>query len=143
MGETRQPYWSPDGKIAHIRYLVGVFSSEIFTMSSNGNNPIRLTKNDATDFNPKYSPDGTKVAFYSKPRTGPESVIRMINIDGSNLRKVSPEYAWQFDWSPDGSKFVFLFWDGLNDRPGNGELWLINVDGSGLRQLTHFKDSDT
>lgn len=136
MGEIRQPNWSPAGDIVHIRYLVGVFSSEIFTMNSNGQSPRRLTENEASDLGPKYSPDGTKIAFYSQ-RSGP-SAIWVMNSDGSSARKVSPDYVYRFDWSPDGKKFVFLYWEHFNPRRGNGQLWLINTDGSGLRQLTHF-----
>lgn len=143
-GGWRMPNWSPSGKyIVHKRYMAGVNGGEIAVMDTTGKNSVRLTFDDRDDAHPQYSPDGTKIAFYSQPRTGPEAVILMINSDGSNLRTVSPEYAWAFDWSPDGKRFVFLFWDGLNERPGNGELWLINVDGSGLRQLTHFKDKSS
>ena len=138
-GETRQPDWSIDGKIVHIRYLVGTFSSEIFVMDSSGYNPIRLTINDSSDRNPKYSPDGTKIAFYSQPRTDPPAIYVM-NSNGSNLRKVSPDYAWRFDWSPNGDKIVFLYFDYIIARPGSGELWLINANGTGPRRLTHFKD---
>lgn len=137
MGEIRQPDWSSDERIVHIRYLVGVFSSEIFVMDSTGTNPQRLTANEASDLYPKFSPDGSLVAFYSQ-RSGRPS-IWVIKSDGSSERKVSPELAWRFDWSPDGKRFVFLFWSGLSPLPGNGELWLINTDGTGLRQLTHFK----
>jgi Tol biopolymer transport system component len=86
----------------------------------------------------QYSPDGEKIAFYSQGKTGVAAIL-MMNSDGSDLKKVSPDYAWRFDWSPDGQKFVFLYLDYLKARPGNGELWLINVDGTGLRQLTHFQ----
>lgn len=100
---------------------------------------IFLTEPNYNNHFPKYSPDGAKIAFYSQPRTGPQAAIWMMNSDGSNLRKVSPDYAWSFDWSPDGKKLVFVFWDGYHERRGNGQLWLMNVDGSGLRQLTHFQ----
>ena len=39
----------------------------------------------------------------------------------------------------EGRKLVFLFWDDLNHRRGNGQLWLVKTDGSGLRQLTRFR----
>lgn len=141
MGEIRQPHWSPDGtSITHIRY-VGVNAPEIFVMTSSGGGQTRLTINDTSDLHPKYSPDGTKIAFYSQPRVGPAAAIWVMNSDGSNLRKVSPDYSWIFDWSPDSQRIVFVYLDVLTNRAGNGELWLVNVDGSGLRQLTHSQNS--
>jgi Tol biopolymer transport system component len=35
-------------------------------------------------------------------------------------------------WSPDGNRLAFY-----SDRSGRFEIWLINADGTGLRQLTH------
>lgn len=34
-------------------------------------------------------------------------------------------------WSPDGTQIVFVRWQGSRTH-----LWLINADGTGLRQLT-------
>ena len=39
---------------------------------------------------------------------------------------------WWPDWSPDGSRLVFV-----STRDDNQELYLINADGSGLQRLTH------
>jgi len=36
-------------------------------------------------------------------------------------------------WSPDGTRFAFA----ATDRDGNGEIYTIAIDGSGLRQITH------
>ena len=143
-GGWRIPNWSPDGKyIVHERYVSGGDSGpEIVIMDTMGQNPVYLTlNNERSDQYPRYSPDGTRIAWYTKPRVGPPA-IWVLNSDSSNLRKVSPDYAWRSDWSPDGSQLVFLYLNYENrDHPGNGELWLINVDGSGLRQLTYFKDN--
>ena len=83
----------------------------------------------------KYSPNSQQIAFCSKPIIGP-TALWIMDYDGSNLQKVSPEYAHEFDWSPDGTKLIYLFWDFLEDHPGNGHLWLMNSDGSGVIQLT-------
>lgn len=138
MGEIRMPHSSPDGKkITHIRYLVGTFSSEIFEMDTSGTNIARLTLNNSTDYTPKYSPNGRKIAFHSQPRIGPPA-IWLMNSNGSNIQKLSPDYAQQFDWSPGGQRFIFIFWNFFEAVPGNGQMWLINADGTGLRQLTFF-----
>ncbi|MCH8346287.1 MAG: PD40 domain-containing protein, partial [Chloroflexi bacterium] len=41
-------------------------------------------------------------------------------------------------WSPDGSKIAFS-----SDRDRNNEIYVINADGTGLKNLTNSPDSDT
>jgi len=146
---SRIPNWSPDGKhIVHQRTIIpGTGAPEIFVVDTSGYNPIRLTYADQeADMYPRYSPEGNRIAWYAHRETSSGNWamnVWIMNSDGSNPKKVTSDHAWRFDWSPDGSKLVFLFWDTLLEQPGNGELWLINSDGSGLRQLTHFKDNSS
>jgi len=57
--------------------------------------------------------------------------------DGSDLRDLTDDNfrndGWP-RWSPDGKRIAFT-----SRRTGNYELWVINRDGSGLRQLTESK----
>lgn len=112
----RIPNWSPDGKyIVHERYFSDANGPpDIVIMDTSGHNAVRLTANKSGDQYPRYSPDGT------------------------NPRKVTSDHAWRFDWSPDNKQLVFLYWDTLYEQTGNGELWLVNINGTGLRQLTHY-----
>jgi Tol biopolymer transport system component len=97
---------------------------------------------------PRYSPDGSTIAFagmrhpqdlrpgHSSDLSGATGAIYTVNADGTKLRRIT---AWgtisdsQLDWSPDGTRLVFE----TNWRPGTGpDLWIINADGTGLRNLT-------
>lgn len=136
----RYPNWSPNSQYV---ICVGLWG-EIYKVNVLDTSQIvRLTYLNAIDTfatynrSPKYSPDGTKIVFYSQPRIGPPALWTM-DVNGTNLQKISPDYAWRVDWSPDGSKLVFLYYDFLCPRTGNGQLWLINTDGTGLRQLTYY-----
>ena len=84
----------------------------------------------------KYSPNGSDIAISSKPRSN-SPTIWILDGNGSSPRKLTndgPDLS--FDWSPDGNRIVFLRWNPLESIEGNGELWVINTDGSNLRQLT-------
>ncbi len=140
-GEARMPSWSPDSKkLVHIQYLVGVYSSEIFSVNSDGSNPNRLIENEATDYYPRYSPNGSSVAFLSAPPPPAPAVVSIwkMNPDGTGQQKISPDWSGVFSWRPDGRQLVFLKYNPNQPEEGNGQLWLMNPDGTGLRQLTHF-----
>jgi Tol biopolymer transport system component len=43
-----------------------------------------------------------------------------------------PRGAWLYDLSPDGSRLAFVA-----DTTGLPQVWVMNMDGSGLRQISH------
>jgi Tol biopolymer transport system component len=134
VGEWRMPNWSPDGKrIAFKNYVTQ--GGEIYTMDINGGNIKRLTKNTHFDSYPKYSPDGKKIAYMAKPQNSSYH-IRIMNSNGTSNLHITPEYSLGFDWSPDGSKIVFTYSTGKRKTPGDGDLWMINADGTGWKRLT-------
>ncbi len=54
--------------------------------------------------------------------------------DGSGLRNLTPKPVGTYAtpaWSPDGRKLAFV-----SDRDGNSEVYVMNADGSGQRNLT-------
>jgi hypothetical protein len=101
--------------------------------------PRRLTGGNANDFNPGFSPDGSRIAFNSD-RDGSHHIYTM-NLDGSDLKRItqgssnnrSPAY------SPDGSMIVFQ-----SDRDGGREhLWVVPVDGGEAQQISRGPQNDT
>jgi Tol biopolymer transport system component len=87
------------------------------------------------------SPDGTRIAFLRPP---PQPFIRLkwhlwlMGVDGSDQHQLSEvDVTGSFAWSPDGNSLAFIapasaaepiHWDDV--------LWVMNADGSGLRELT-------
>jgi hypothetical protein len=68
-------------------------------MNSDGSNPIRLTNNTVVDSEPTFSPDGTKIAFFSDRDGPPVPEIYAMNTDGSSQTNLTNNAA--FDFNPD------------------------------------------
>jgi TolB protein len=84
---------------------------------------------------PEISPDGKTIAFtrfYNDPE---RPTTWLMNRDGTNLRQVSADAAWDPTWSPDGQQILFASY--INDLT---QLFIINLDGTGLRQVSNLPD---
>lgn len=135
--ETSEGTWmaldvSPDG-----RTIVFGLLGDLYTLPITGGRAKRLTSGMAWDHQPRWSPDGRKIAFTSD-RSGTENVW-MMDADGANARPVTRE-ANRFTnspaWSPDGRWIVVR--RRLTDRSSLGtvEVWMYSVLGGGGMQIT-------
>ena len=107
-----------------------------------GQDPRRLTRHEALDNYPAWSPDGTRIAFVSG-RDVPglwrhrEAGLYTMAADGAGVRRLSADgdsVAWQPPaWSPDGRALAVTA-----RRPGEASegLYLAQADGVGLRRLS-------
>ena len=85
-----------------------------------------------TDGSPSWSPDGSKIVFYSE-RDG-NSEIYVMQTDGSHPMRLTRTAASEGypNFSPDGTKISFD-----TDRDGNFEIYVMNADGSNPARLTN------
>ena len=99
--------WSPDGKfLIYTGERNGEF--DIYKISAEGGEEIRLTTAKGLDDGPEYSPDG-KYVYFNSARGGTMQIWRM-KPDGSGQQQItSDEYNnWSPHISPDGQWIVFL-----------------------------------
>lgn len=81
--------------------------SQIWIIPSQGGKPWRLTSSSKSDYNPRWSPDGGKIAFISTRGETPQ--IFMINIHGGEAVQLLsfPSGASSTIWSPTGENLAF------------------------------------
>ncbi|MBK7407590.1 MAG: PD40 domain-containing protein [Saprospirales bacterium] len=126
---------------------------DIFVADMKGNVLRQLTNEPGYDAEATLSPDGSQIVFTST-RSGDLELWTM-NTDGSNVKQVTNELGYDGGafFSPDGKKLVFrasrpkaeeevktykeLLANGLV-QPINMEIFVCNVDGSDLKQITHL-----
>lgn len=135
-GAWRQPDWSKNNLgIVFKKYNIET-GWNIFTASNNGESSKKLTKN-GENHTPKFSPDGQKIVFFHRNKY--KSHIVVMKADGSDKKIISNNWSSDPAWSPDGKKIVYLMSNQFHERKGNGQLWIMNANGSNKKQLTNFK----
>lgn len=116
---------SPDGRTIAFDLL-----GDIYLMPIAGGAPTRIAEGLAWDVQPRFSPDGKRIAFTSD-RGGGDN-IWIMNVDGSDKRQVTKEdfrLLNQPTWSPDG-RFIAAKKHFTTGRSlGTGEVWLYHVSG--------------
>jgi TolB protein len=146
-----------DGRIVFTSVRDG--DMEIYTMNGNGSDVRRLTRLPGPDGGPFFSADGSKIVFRGRhPQAGTElddyfALLKkgiwrpagldvfVMNRDGSQLTQVTKDIGganWAPFFAPDGKKIIFA--SNMRDpRGGNFDLYIVNVDGTALEQVT-FSD---
>ena len=139
------PSWSPN--IDEIAYLkVGPNDMDIWITDSAGEDHRQLTSGDGIDKGPSWSPDGSRIVFVRMSDGSGD--IWLINKDGSGLSQLTSGDTSKSHpmFSPDGSKIAFLSRPPqpsasslISGKKNGGQydtLWIMNFDGSGVRQLS-------
>ena len=128
-------------------------SYDIFAADADGANLQRLTETDGYDAEATFSPVGDRIVFTSM-RDGDLELYSMAP-DGSEVRRLTNRIGYDGGafYSPDGSRIVWrahypepgpeqddylrLLDQGLL-RPGDLEIYVMDADGSNMRQVTHL-----
>jgi imidazolonepropionase-like amidohydrolase/Tol biopolymer transport system component len=123
---------SPDG-----RKLVFDLLGDLYVMPIAGGTAERITSGPAFDMQPRFSPDGSRIAF-SSDRDGLWN-IWTTDTAGKDPRQVSREKRWFINspsWSADGN-YIFARHHFVKERSlGAGEVWMYHANGSDGLQVT-------
>jgi len=97
-----------------------------------------------SEFGPKISPDGKRLAYYSflydNQTSDMKRSVKVVGMDGEKVAdsaenielNISPE----FKWSPDGKFLTYI------DRSGVDNLWNISLADKKEKPLTEFSSSN-
>ena len=138
-GGRSAPSWGPDGRLLYVAHTENGY--EFHVASPAGEIllsvpvPTRITSVGGVS----WFPDGTGLAFAGRTEEPEQSYdIHVMKLDGEEpaLHPIV-EDAIQPAFSPDGQRLLFT-----THRDGNLELYVMDVDGRNLRNLTRKEGYD-
>ena len=121
-GANTEPTMSPDG--THIAWVVGnsPTSYDVWAMASDGTDKRKLTATPGIYQNPRWSPDGRRIAYVAYD--GHQGDVVLVDPDGGNTRRYETpdvdEYAGS--WSPDSAQLA------INVSSQTAELLIMDID---------------
>ena len=116
-----------------------VFSNgteDVWSMRADGTDVVRLTRSRALQFDPTWSPDGSRIAYRHQTGDDSSTEIYVMDADGSHPTRLTRNHVadWGPDWSPDGAEIAW------NSQTGSGSSGLLGYvmapDGSGRARLS-------
>lgn len=122
-------------------------NAEIYSLDIVSKNVNRLTNHLANDVLPVSAPNGEFILFMSD-RDSLSRNIYIMNKDGSDVRSLTKNQSYEEspDWSPDGQKIIFTrqLRDSIdNSHAANGEIHIMDSDGSNVQRLTNKPGYDS
>jgi TolB protein len=129
----RHPIWSPDNTRIVFTSFQEDRREQIYIVDVDGENLRSLTEEGINAEQPAWSPDGKWIAVsyeYELVLIDPETE------ELKQLTQLDDGYNKYPAWSPDGTELAIIV--GVKDESGSKrpQIFLVQADGSGLRQLT-------
>jgi len=115
-------------------------TKEVYLSDYDGANIRRITTARTLNVTPNLSPAGRSLAYTSYISGFPDVVVSHIYEGRMDTPAAGTEriHNWLPSYSPDGTQLAFN-----SNRDGNIEIYIVNVDGTGIRRLTNHPGIDT
>ncbi len=128
--DTRNGTWisvdvSPDGRQVAFDLL-----GDIYTVPIEGGAAKSINSGLSWSMQPRFSPDGSEIAFISDAGGGDN--VWIVAADGSNERQLTKEDFRLLnnpDWSPDGTYLIAKKHFTTARSAGTGEIWMYHKNG--------------
>jgi dipeptidyl aminopeptidase/acylaminoacyl peptidase len=135
------PQWSPDGtQIAVTGLDSATGKTAIWLIDAESCEAMRPLVHPAADHTPRWSPDGSLLAFISR-RNGRDAV-NVVAPDGSISAIQLTDAPIGHDekepgWSKDGSRIAFCRWSPeVGENAGGDHIWTVDIATGEAKQLT-------
>ncbi|MGN6788283.1 MAG: S9 family peptidase [Rhodanobacteraceae bacterium] len=160
------PQLSPDGKSVAVVMITPVWKTDkhdtridVVDVASGAKRTLTHDREDVSS--PRWSPDGTRLAFLAKDDKTKQAQIYVMPMAGGDAQRITDtkEGIDEFTWSPDGDRIAYITQDPpLNEKAikahnkvfqvteGNfllrkalapWHLWVVASNGGTATQLTH------
>jgi acylaminoacyl-peptidase len=111
--QVSDPQISPDGKrVVYVRQFADIhtdrFYSNLWIVDFDGGNHRALTSGNFRDTAPRWSPDGSRLAYLSDREDGTQIWVRWMDTGQVQRASRLTEGAASPVWSPDGKQIAFL-----------------------------------
>jgi dipeptidyl aminopeptidase/acylaminoacyl peptidase len=134
--------WSPDSKRIAFSFqptpkIGDRYNTDISIVSADGGPATRLIERKGEDGSPKWSPDGSEIAFTSSDGdvgATAQTFLCVVPADGGTPRNISRSYDGEvqsFDWAADGKTIYFVAGQRVTEQ-----LFAISVKSGETRQVT-------
>ena len=131
--------WSPDGT----RLACGNIGSKhgdrtgVWTIRPDGSGLEQVTSYPRGEDGPgDFSPDGERLVFARRDRSGRPIGIFVVNVDGGTPTRITPagmNLDWfGGSWSPAGDQILLV---ASKDRRHHRTIWDVGADGTGMHQV--------
>ena len=103
---------SPDATmVAYVRFSMSIMrdrrEGRLWLVSSDGSNHRKLTSEDRSESSPRWSPDGTRIAFVSGSADGSEIYVYWVETGQIARLSQLERSPGGIAWSPDGTQIAF------------------------------------
>lgn len=131
--------WSPDGQtIAYAMAVDQPTEYQVFLMDTDGTNHRQISQGLlGIGGSLSWSPDGKSLLIFAGP-VGDKNIFRLDIASGAATQLTQGGNNTASSYSPDGQFIVF---NSLRNND-QADLFIMNADGSGLRQLTDHPEPD-
>ncbi len=134
---------APGGDVAAVEWdLSGQHEIYLIPLRGRGT-PRRITSGPESKVSPRFSPDGTRLAFARDYSGGEDFDLFVHDVRTGATHNLTPDTPGElinpyFTWSPDGQQIAFV-----SNRAGTFATYILNADGAGApRRVTHHGYTD-
>lgn len=112
---------------------------DIYRANIDGTSPTRLTTGATNESGPKYSPDGSQIAYHSYQGTNGAADIWLMSATGANPRRLTTNSADERNvtWSPDGTKIAYQ-----SNETGKYNIYIYDLASGEATNLTKSNFND-